>query len=67
MSLKLPSNATEAQELAFVNHILAKQVRNKINEFNKQSKFIKIGDFYFTLGESKPTEYVRRWQFWKRK
>jgi len=64
---KLPSNLTEAQEMDYVNNILAKNIRTKINDFNNQSKFVKIGDFYLTLGESKPTKIVPWWQFWKRK
>lgn len=64
---KLPSNLTEAQEMDYVNNILAKNIRTKINDFNNQSKFVKIGDFYLTLGESKPTKIVPLWQFWRRK
>ena len=34
---KLPSNLTEAQEMDYVNNILAKNIRTKINDFNNSS------------------------------
>ena len=64
---QLPKGATEADEAKYVDRVLAKYIRNRINDFNKQSKFVKIGDFYLQVGESKPTKVVPWWQFWRRK
>ena len=64
---KLPSNLNEAQEMDFVNNVLAKQIAGKIRDFNKQSKHIKVGDFYMQVGESKPTKIIPWWKFWVKK
>lgn len=63
---QLPKGATEADEAKYVDRVLAKYIRNRINDFNKQSKFIKIADFFLEVGQSKPTVSIPWYKFWKK-
>lgn len=52
-SLKIPENATQAQEQAYIDYETHKFL-DRVNKFNKQSKHIRVKNVKITYDEPAP-------------
>lgn len=67
VNLKLKDNATEQEELDHLDVFVCNKIKKHLNEFNAQSRFVKVSGFKLEKGASHPTNAKMWWQFWKRK